>query len=305
MSDISQAMITILGPTATGKTRLAVAVARRLGGEIVSADSRQVYRGMDVGTGKDIDEYGQGDDSVPYHLIDIVYPGYEFNIFEFQRAFLDAYDAIRGRGALPILCGGTGLYIDSVLRRYKLADAPLNKPLRDELELMTDDALVKRLAAARPLHNTTDSVDRDRIIRAIEIAEAGDAQEESIIPEINTNVFGLRLERSELRMRITDRLKKRLKNGLVEEVEGLLKTYTPEQLAFYGLEYRLVTAFVVGSINRNDMLQKLNSEIIQFAKRQEKWFRRMERDGVEITWFDAMASVEEMAESVCGHRLQE
>jgi tRNA dimethylallyltransferase len=298
VSDVSQAMITILGPTATGKTRLAVAVARRLGGEIISADSRQVYRGMDIGTGKDIDEYGQGDDTVPYHLIDIVDPGYEFNMFEFQRGFLNAYDEIKGRGALPILCGGTGLYIDSVLRRYKLADAPLNKPLRDELELMTDDALVKRLATARPLHNTTDSVDRDRIIRAIEIAEAGEAQEESIIPEINTNVYGLRLERSELRMRITNRLKKRLENGLIEEVEELLKAYTAEQLAFYGLEYRLVTAFVVGSINRNDMFQKLNSEIIQFAKRQEKWFRRMERDGVEITWFDAGAPTNENAEMI-------
>jgi tRNA dimethylallyltransferase len=291
-------MITILGPTATGKTRLAVAVARRLGGEIISADSRQVYRGMDIGTGKDIDEYGQGDDTVPYHLIDIVDPGYEFNMFEFQRGFLNAYDEIKGRGALPILCGGTGLYIDSVLRRYKLADAPLNKPLRDELELMTDDALVKRLATARPLHNTTDSVDRDRIIRAIEIAEAGEAQEESIIPEINTNVYGLRLERSELRMRITNRLKKRLENGLIEEVEELLKAYTAEQLAFYGLEYRLVTAFVVGSINRNDMFQKLNSEIIQFAKRQEKWFRRMERVGFDITWFDAGAQTNENAEII-------
>ena len=282
-------LLVILGPTATGKTRVGVEVARALNGEIISADSRQVYRGMDIGTGKDLEEYG----SVPYHLIDIVDPGYEFNVFEFQRRFVEAFNGIQARGRLPVVVGGTGMYLDAVLRGYRLLEVPENSGLRWELAAFSLENLAARLKGSNPkLHNTTDLLDRERLMRAIEIAESGREREQppSLLPKIEPVVFGIRLEREILRQRITKRLRERLNRGMIEEVKELVKKGAPfETLEFYGLEYRFVAKFLKGELNRNDMSQKLNSAIFQFAKRQETWFRRMERQGVLIHWVDGNA----------------
>ena len=279
-------LLVILGPTASGKTRLAVAAARALGGEIVSADSRQVYRGMDLGTGKDLAEYG----NVPYHLIDLADPGEEYNLFRFQRDAFAAIAAIRQRGQLPILCGGTGLYLDAVLRGYRLVEVPENPALRTELETESDARLAERLRELRPQqHNTTDLADRDRLIRAIEIAwgEAAAASELPPLPQLQPLVFGLRWPREELRRRIARRLDERLAAGMIDEVRHLNAAGTSwQQLEFYGLEYRLIAQYLQGALRRNDMVQKLRSEIGQFAKRQETFFRRMERQGVAIRWLD-------------------
>lgn len=277
-------LLVVLGPTASGKTRLAVALARSLGGEIVSADSRQVYRGLDIGTGKDLEEYGE----VPYHLIDIADPGEEFNVFEFQRRAFAAFETIRSRGRLPILAGGTGLYLDAVLRGYRLVEVPENPVLREELAGLSDVALVERLErSGRPLHNTTDVTDRKRLVRAIEIAQ-GEAEAAAglpPLPEIRPLVLGIRWEREALRRRITARLRQRLEEGMIEEVERLHASGVGwETLEFYGLEYRFVARHLQGKLSRNDMFQKLNSAIHEFARKQETWFRRMERQGTEIRW---------------------
>lgn len=286
MNDTQPNLLVILGPTASGKTRLAVGAARALDGEILSADSRQVYRGMDIGTGKDLVEYGE----IPYHLIDIVDPGAEFNVFEFQRRFFAVFTEIRGRGRLPVLVGGTGLYLDAVLRGYRLVHVPENPELRRQLAPLTLEQLAVRLAALRPrLHNTTDTLDRERLLRAIEIAEGEEAASAELppLPELHPLVCGVRWERKALHRRIDARLKERLAQGMIEEVEGLRRSGVPyETLEFYGLEYRFVAQYLQGQLNRNDMSQKLASAIHQFAKRQETWFRRMERQGTEIHWLD-------------------
>lgn len=276
--------IVILGPTASGKTRLGVGIARALGGEIISADSRQVYRGMDIGTGKDLDEYG----AIPYHLIDILDPGEEFNVFRFQRNCFSAMADIRDRGLLPVIVGGTGLYLDALLRGYRMAAVPPDPKRRASLEALSMEELASRLLSLNPrLHNTTDLLDRERLIRAIEIADHSRTHEPETFPEIRPVVFGVRWERSLLRERITARLKARLASGMVEEVERLHREGVPyETLEFYGLEYRFVARFLRGELNRNDLFQKLNSAIHDFAKRQETWFRRMERQGVEIHWLE-------------------
>jgi tRNA dimethylallyltransferase len=279
-------LLVILGPTASSKTKVGVEVARALNGEIISADSRQVYRGMDIGTGKDLEEYG----SVPYHLIDIIDPGYEFNVFEFQGRFVEAFTGIHGRLRLPILVGGTGMYLDAVLRGYRLLEVPENPRLRQELAALSLESLAARLKGANPkLHNTTDLLDRERLARAIEIAEFSGEREypSSPLPQMKPIVFGIKPERDILRQRITKRLRERLNRGMIEEVRGLLKKGVSfEALEFYGLEYRFVAKFLKGELNRNDMFQKLNSAIHQFAKRQETWFRRMERQGILIHWVD-------------------
>ena len=277
-------LLVVLGPTASGKTHLAVQAARQLNGEIISADSRQVYRGLDIGSGKDLDEYG----ATPYHLIDVVDPGYEFSLFDFAQAFSQAFREIRGRGRLPILVGGTGLYLDAVLRGYELVAVKENRPLRQELEALSLDALRERLQALRlEQHNTSDLNDRSRLLRAIEIAE-GEQQAEArplALPLLIPRVFGLRWPRELLRQRITKRLRERLDHGLVEEVAHLHAAGVSwETLDYYGLEYRFVARHLQGLLNRNDLFQKLNSAIHQFAKRQETWFRRMERQGVAIHW---------------------
>jgi tRNA dimethylallyltransferase len=279
-------LLVILGPTASGKTRVGVEVARALAGEIISADSRQVYRGMNIGSGKDLEEYG----SVPYHLIDIVDPGYEFNVFEFQRRFLEAFTGIQTRGRLPIVVGGTGMYLDAVIRGYRLLEVPENPGLRGELAALSLENLAARLKGANPkLHNTTDLLDRERLTRAIEIAEFSGERKDppSPFPDIKPIVFGITLDREILRQRITKRLRERLNRGMIEEVKELIrKGASFEILEFYGLEYRFVAKFLKGELNRNDMFQKLNSAIHQFAKRQETWFRRMERQGIPIHWVD-------------------
>lgn len=284
-------LLTILGPTASGKTRLAVALARELGGEIISADSRQVFRRMDIGTGKDLLEY----DGVPYHLIDILEPGAEFSVFAFQRLFLQAFEEITAHGRLAILCGGTGMYLDAALRGYRMVEVPENMALRAELEGKSDAELAAMLCALRPdQHNSTDLVERQRIIRALEIAhyEPEQTPDTEPFPEIRPLVIGIRWERAELRSRITERLRQRLEGGMIEEVQGLHDSGAPwERLDYYGLEYRFVGAFLRGESNRNDLFQRLNSAIHAFAKRQETWFRRMERHGVEIHWVDGAADV--------------
>ena len=280
-------LIVILGPTASGKTRLAVAAARALGGEIISADSRQVFRRMDIGTGKDLGEYGE----IPCHLIDILEPGAEFSVFAFQRFFAEAFEQITSRGRLPILAGGTGLYLDAVLRGYRMYEVPENPALREELEPLSMSALQERLQAVNPqLHNSTDLLERERLVRAIEIAlgEKAAAEAEPVqLPQLQPLVFGIRIERELLRKRITARLRERLQSGMIEEVAALLaEGIPPARLDAYGLEYRYVTLHLTGRLNRNDMYQKLNSAIHDFAKRQDSWFRRMEKHGVPIIWLD-------------------
>lgn len=280
-------LLVLLGATASGKTRLGVDLARLLQGEIISADSRQVYRGMDLGTGKDLAEYGE----VPYHLIDIVDPGYEFNVFEFQHRAYAAIEAIRQRDRLPLLVGGTGLYLDAVLRGYRLVAVAENPELRSELAALDMAQLAARLLQLRPeLHNSTDLTDRARLVRAIEIAsgEAEAAAELPPPPEIRPLVLGLQWPRERLRQRISRRLKERLEQGMIEEVASLHAAGVPwATLEFYGLEYRFIAQHLQGILNRNDMTQKLASAIHQFAKRQETWFRRMEKQGTRIHWLDA------------------
>ncbi|MBC8018806.1 MAG: tRNA (adenosine(37)-N6)-dimethylallyltransferase MiaA [Verrucomicrobia bacterium] len=277
-------LLTILGPTASGKTRLAVALARELDGEIISADSRQVFRGMDIGTGKDLHEYGQ----VPYHLIDILESGAEFSVFAFQRLFREAMENIAGRGRLPVLCGGTGLYLDAVLRGYRMMEVPEDASLRADLENRSADELAAMLRELKPeQHNTSDLLERSRTVRAIEIArfEREHAPRQEALPEVRPLTIGIRWERSELRQRITERLQLRLENGMIEEVQRLHEGGVAwERLDYYGLEYRYIGAFLQGKLNRNDMFQKLNSAIHDFAKRQENWFKKMEKNGVAISW---------------------
>ncbi len=295
-------LLVILGPTASGKTAVAVQVARDLDGEIISADSRQVYRGMDIGTGKDLREYG----TISYHLMNIVDPGDAFNVFEFQRRFWEVFQDIRERGKIPLLVGGTGLYLEAVLKKYRMFQVPENPELRRALSSFSLPGLVDLLQTLQPtLHNITDLLDRRRLIRAIEIAKFQKEVDprSSSLPTLSPLVFGIRWERKILRRRITDRLRKRLQEGMIEEVRALLQSgISHETLEFYGLEYRFVSQYLRGEIKFNDMFQRLNSAIHQFAKRQETWFRRMERGGIQIRWVEgakepAAAILHEIRES--------
>ncbi len=278
-------VLVILGGTAGGKTALAVQAARRLNAEIISADSRQVYRGMDLGTGKDLAEYGD----IPYHLIDIAAAGTEYNVFNFQRDCFAAIEEISARGNLPLICGGTAMYLDSVLRGYRLVEVPENPQLRLELSRLTDDQLRERLTELKPLQpNRTDLDDRDRLERALEIA-LGESSCRDLppLPEIKPLVFGLRWPREIQRQRIALRLQQRFDEGMIDEVQRLHDDGVAwEKLEFYGLEYRLIAQHLQGRLTRNDMVQKLRSAICLFAKRQENFFRRMEKQGVEIHWLD-------------------
>ena len=282
-------MIVILGPTASGKTRLATRLAYELDGEIISADSRQVYRCMDTGTGKDLGEYLVSGRAIPYHLIDIADPGYEYNVYEFQQDFLKAYDEITKRGKLPILCGGTGLYIESVLKGYHLPRLESNPELETMLASKSTDELIDLFNTLREPHNTTDILDRKRLIKAIRIGmqEVRQTSHHREFPEIQATVLGVAPPRQELRKRITDRLYYRLEHGMVEEVNRLLASgIPPETLAFYGLEYKFITFFLQGNLTYEEMVVQLNTGIHQFAKRQMTWFRRMERKGIRIRWID-------------------
>ena len=294
-------LISIIGPTACGKTSLAVEVARAMGGEILSADSRQVYRGMDIGTGKDLSEYGEGASSVPYHLIDIVDAGEKYNLFEFQRVFLEAYNGVNARGALPVLCGGSGLYVESVLRGYRLIPVPENPELRERLENYSLEELTAMLATYKVLHNTTDVDTKKRAIRAIEIEEhyARTPQHEREFPLLSSLIIGLDVDREVRRSRISNRLKARLDEGLVDEVRELLdEGVSPEQLIYYGLEYKFVTLFLMGAMSFDEMYKGLETAIHQFAKRQMTWFRGMERRGLNINWIDASLPMAEKVEII-------
>ena len=280
-------LITVLGPTASGKTRFAVQLADRLGAEIISGDSRQVYRRMDLGTGKDLDDYRIGDRNVPYHLIDIVEPGTKYNVFEYQRDFLEAYNDIHRRGRKAVLCGGTGLYIESVLRSYRLSPVPQNPELRERLADKSLEELTALLATYKSLHNTTDVDTAQRAIRAIEIEEyyRQTPLDRRPFPKIESLTLGVDVSREVRRERISQRLRKRLDEGMCGEVERLLaEGIKPEDLIYYGLEYKYVTLYVTGQITFDEMAQQLEIAIHQFAKRQMTWFRGMERRGTPIFW---------------------
>lgn len=296
-------LVTILGPTASGKTPLAAALAFRLNAEIISGDSRQVYRRMDLGTGKDLADYVVDGKRIPYHLIDIVEPGYKYNVFEFQRDFLQAYDDIRQRGVLPILCGGTGMYIESVLKGYKLLPVPENPELRASLADKSLDELTTILAGYKKLHNSTDVDTVKRAIRAIEIEEYYRQQPVSAreFPAINSLVIGVDIDRDLRRTKITRRLKQRLDEGMVDEVKALLDAGIPaEDLIYYGLEYKYLTLYAVGQLTYDEMFHQLEIAIHQFAKRQMTWFRGMERRGFNIHWIDASLPMEQKVEEIVG-----
>ena len=304
-------MITILGPTASGKTSVAARLAAEIGGEIVSADSRQVYRRMDIGTGKDLDDYEVKNENgevtnVPYHLIDIREPGTKYNLFEYQQDFYDVYQDIRRRGAVPILCGGTGLYIDAVLKGYKLSPVPQNQELRDSLEGKPLNELTEMLKGLKEkngsnMHNTTDVDSCQRAIRAIEIEtynlEHPTPRRE--LPPVESLIIGIDIDREERRAKITRRLKARLEEGMVEEVKALLDEGIPaDDLIYYGLEYKFLTEYLTGVASYGEMTNRLEIAIHQFAKRQMTWFRGMERRGFKIHWIDAMLPMEEKIEKI-------
>lgn len=299
-------MITILGPTASGKTSIAAALASRIGGEIISADSRQVYRRMDIGTGKDLADYEVGGKHIPYHLIDIAEPGYKYNLFEYQRDFHTAYDDITSRGRTPVLCGGTGLYIEAVLNGYALSPVPQNQELRDSLSAKSLDELTAMLKALKEqtgsnMHNRSDVDTVQRAIRAIEI-ETYNLQHptpEREMSGISSLVIGVDVDRETRRRRISDRLEARLHEGMIDEVKGLLaEGVSAESLMYYGLEYKFVTEYVTGKTTYNDMLSRLEIAIHQFAKRQMTWFRGMERRGIHINWIDASLPMDDKVELI-------
>jgi len=280
-------LLVVLGPTASGKTRLGVRLAAELGGEIISADSRQVYRGLDLGAGKDLDEYQVDGVRIPYHLIDIAGLDEEFSVFDYQQRFYEVFEDTVGRGVLPVVVGGTGLYLEAVLNRYRMVAVPENPELRAELAGAPQEALVARLSAAKDrLHNTTDLTERERLVRAIEIAEYSRSHQPPPAPPMNPFIVGTQWERPELRRRIRERLEQRIEAGMIEEVQGLHDDGVPwERLERLGLEYRFIAEFLQGKIaDRDDLIQKLHTAICQFAKRQETWFRRMERNGTTIHW---------------------
>lgn len=291
-----QKMITILGPTASGKTSLAAALAARIDAEIISADSRQVYRGMTIGTGKDLDDYRQGDRLIPYHLIDICEPGTKYNLFQYQQDFHLIYNNIVARGVRPILCGGTGLYIESVLKGYALSPVPQNQALRDELADKSLAELTEMLEDLKRrnhsvMHNRTDVDTAQRAIRAIEIETYNleHPTDNRTLPPIDSVIIGVDINREERRRKITQRLMQRLEEGMVDEIRQLLdRGIAPENLIYYGLEYKFVTEYVIGKTSYEEMFRQLEIAIHQFAKRQMTWFRGMERRGFTIHWIDAL-----------------
>ena len=294
-------LITILGPTASGKTPLAAHLADKLNTEIISGDSRQIYRRMDLGTGKDLVDYVVDGRPVPYHLIDIVEPGYKYNVFEYQRDFLKAYEEIVAKGKLPILCGGTGMYIESVLKGYRLLPVPENPELRASLEGKSLDELTRILEGYKKLHNSTDVDTAKRAIRAIEIEEYYKQQppEYREFPSLKSLIIGVDIDRELRREKITRRLKQRLDEGMVDEVRGLLNEGIPaENLIYYGLEYKFLTQYAIGELTYEEMFLQLETAIHQFAKRQMTWFRGMERRGFTIHWLDATLSMEEKTEQI-------
>ena len=302
----NQKMITILGPTASGKTSVAAALALRTGGEIISADSRQVYRRMDIGTGKDLADYTIGDVHIPHHLIDLAEPGTKYNLFQYQQDFHTAYNDIRSRGKLPILCGGTGLYIEAVLGGYSLSPVPQNQKLRESLEGKSLDQLTQMLVQLKQkngsnMHNRTDVDTAQRAIRAIEIETYNleHPTPERQMPPVDSLVIGINIDRELRREKITRRLKARLDEGMCDEIQGLIDGgVNPEDLIYYGLEYKFITEYVIGRTSYDEMFRQLEIAIHQFAKRQMTWFRGMERRGFTIHWIDAAQSMDDKVDAI-------
>ncbi len=291
MTQHEPGLITVLGPTAAGKTRLAALLADAVNGEIISADSRQVYRRMDIGTGKDLDDYQVDGKTIPCHMVDIAEPGEAYDLHRYLHDFSTAFSGITARGRQPVLCGGSGMYLEGVISAYHLPPAPVDPVLRLKLEAFPDEVLVQMLQARKALHNTTDTTDRSRLIRALEIALTAEngttAPQDNLLQHIGHLVLGVAVPREVLRERITRRLQDRLQQGLVEEVQALLDSgLTPGQMRYYGLEYRYVTDYLTGVTRYEAMVGLLNTAIHQFAKRQMTWFRRMEKNGIPIHWID-------------------
>ena len=294
-------LITILGPTASGKTALAAALAARLDTEIISADSRQLYRGMDIGTGKDLADYVVDGKSIPYHLIDICDPGYKYNVFEYQHDFFRVFTSLRERGLVPILCGGTGLYIEAVLKGYKLLDVPPNPALRERLREKSLPELEILLASYKVLHNKTDVDSVQRAIRAIEIEEFYRTQAPDVreYAPLNSLLVGVAIDRELRREKISKRLRARLDEGMVDEVRRILSNgVAPEDLIYYGLEYKFLTLYIIGKLTYEEMVSQLEIAIHQFAKRQMTWFRGMERRGCTIHWLDATLPMADKVEQI-------
>ena len=289
-------LIIILGPTATGKTKLAAHFSYRMNGEIISADSRQVFKNMDIGTGKDYNDYIVNGTTIPSYLIDIENAGEEFSVYDFQKEFISAYKTIIAKNKIPVLCGGTGLYLESVIKKYNLIQVEKNEELRKTLSLKTDEELNKILQKLKIVHNTTDSINRERMLRAIEIEEYNklNPHPKSDMPDYTTTVFGINMERSLVKEKITKRLQERLGCGMMEEVKSLIDSgISPERLKFYGLEYKYMTQFILHEISFDEMFNLLNIAIHQFSKRQMTWFRRMEKNGIKINWIDGTLPLEE------------
>lgn len=294
-------LLSVIGPTASGKTSLAVQLALAFGGEVISADSRQVYRGMDIGTGKDLEEYRIGEKRISCHLIDIVDAGYKYNVFEYQRDFVRVWESCREREVLPVLCGGSGLYVEAVLKGYRLLPVPVNEPLRNALAGLSLLELAERLAGYKKLHNITEIDTPKRAIRAIEIEEYYQSHplESKDFPVIHPLIVGVEVDREVRRERITRRLHERLRQGMVEEVRRILDSgVRPEDLIYYGLEYKYLTLYLLGQLTYDDMVNQLNVAIHQFAKRQMTWFRKMEREGFDIRWLPVEMPLEEKLETV-------
>lgn len=295
-------LIVILGPTACGKTRLATQLAAQVEGEIISADSRQVYRRMNIGTGKDLDEYVVDGKSIPYHLIDICDAGEAYHVHRFQVDFQAAFSDIQSRHHTPILCGGTGLYIESVLKQYQFTSIPVDETLRQQLETLSDEALLTRFNTTSSAYSSlADTSTRKRLVRAIEIATYLQTHSFETTPPtpLHYQIFGLDIPVEERRTRITRRLHQRLQNGMIDEVQALLhQGLTPEQLIYYGLEYKFMTEYLTGVLTYDTMVERLNVAIHQFAKRQMTFFRKMERDGLTIHWLDALAPIDQLVATI-------
>lgn len=296
-------LIVITGATAGGKTSVAAKLARKINAEIISADSRQVYKGMDIGTGKDINEYNINGNQVPYHLIDIVEAGSKYNVFEYHKDFFKVYSEITERNKIPVLCGGTGLYIDAVINNYQLVKVPVNERLRNELKDLSISELGEILLKYKKLHNRSDLDTTKRAIRAIEIAEYYSRNELKTdnTPDINPIIFGIYFDREQRRKRITQRLKYRLENGMIEEAKQLLDSgISYEDLEYYGLEYKFLSWFLAGKICYDELFNQLNTAIHQFAKRQMTWFRKMEKEGTKIYWIDGNQNIDKKIEYILG-----
>ncbi len=294
-------LITVLGATAGGKTAFAAKLAHVLGREIISADSRQVYKRMDIGTGKDLEDYIVDNEKVPTHLVDIVEPGYKYNVFEYQQDFVKVFKAIRSRGKKALLCGGSGMYLEAVIKDYQLISVPHNKELRQNLENKPLEELIPVLKSYGDLHNKSDITEKKRLIRAIEIAYfyAQNPHTEQDSPDINHLILGIKFDRDSRRRRITERLKQRIENGMIEEVQRLIdEGVDKETLIYYGLEYKFITQYIKGELTYDEMFKGLQTAIHQFSKRQMTWFRRMERNGIKIHWLDGYMAMKEKLERV-------